>query len=560
MSDVTHHLVAALRASPAETSKELDQLSPSPNPQAAVMFAFHAAHAAKELAGRGDIHSEFTDALNIRVLAKCLAHHVDWTIAQDFTRPATPDPDVRKIWSLARNDENNRHQAACLLNQLWRMTDDIAANRAQIRLTTKRRMSALRLYSNVAELRGMGDVFGGSAAAHGEDAVYFALASSDEWLRYLREADPGGWTQFTNDAGFTADELTGWVGFIVFLDFAAETANHNLFYDDAFLLRVFDVFKLGFPTAPIDRDRVPTLMKLFSLSPRDATRRRMPAPYFDVGAGYIRAAGYPHIMSPAMGLLAIAVMKHDAAWSRTLGSSLARAADVIAQRLPTFARLHARPRRKLPGGGDIDLAVYDAHSATLVLCEVKTVYDKHCTASDMAGFEERKVDLNRATSQLRDAIGAISSGAVDMRYLFGKPLPPPKAVHGALLTWLDPVDLTLGESNEDILCFNFASFIDLVGRADGDLAALVKTAQALRHIWCVAEREPIDLQTLFPVTLESQIPLLDERTALAALALSPLTSSILAELPCLPEGWRQHAEFADVVTYLEDTKTSLLRG
>lgn len=71
----------------------------------------------------------------------------------------------------------------------------------------------------------------------------------------------------------------------------------------------------------------------------------------------------------------------------------------------------------------------------LLLCEVKTVYDKHRTVLHMHRFEEAKVNVARAVGQLRDATAAVNSGAVDMHAIFQKKLPQPLRVSTSLLTW-----------------------------------------------------------------------------------------------------------------------------
>jgi hypothetical protein len=76
-----------------------------------------------------------------------------------------------------------------------------------------------------------------------------------------------------------------------------------------------------------------------------------------------------------------------------------------------------------------------------------TVYDKHRTVHQMHRFEEAKVNISRAVAQLRHATTAITAGELDMTALFGRPLPAPARVDAALLTWLDPVHVTMDSSD-----------------------------------------------------------------------------------------------------------------
>ncbi len=186
--------------------------------------------------------------------------------------------------------------------------------------------------------------------------------------------------------------------------------------------------------------------------------------------------------------MGIAIRKYEEAWNRTMGCNLARSADVLAASLPTFDNIVVAVRRRIKGKGDIDLAVYDIISCQMLVCEIKTVYDKHRTVRQMQRFEESKVNLAHAIGQLHLAISAVRSGAMSMRTIFGRHLPSPERVRGALLTWVDPIDLIVGTVDENLLSLNFATFSYLLRRSEGDLPAMLRAISELRNIWCGAER------------------------------------------------------------------------
>jgi hypothetical protein len=115
-----------------------------------------------------------------------------------------------------------------------------------------------------------------------------------------------------------------------------------------------------------------------------------------------------------------------------VGSSLAQAADTLAAMLPQTARLKVAVRCNY-SGGDVDLALYDDQKCELLLCEIKTVFDKHRTDSLMHRFDEAKVNVSRAASQLRSTEQAIASGHLTLKQLFRIDVPPPSRVHMDLL-------------------------------------------------------------------------------------------------------------------------------
>lgn len=228
------------------------------------------------------------------------------------------------------------------------------------------------------------------------------------------------------------------------------------------------------------------------------------------------------------------------------------ASDTIKSLLPVLSRLKVSVRRKFHGG-DVDLALYDTQTSELLICEVKTVYDKHNVDSLMHRFEDDKVNVDKAASQPEETALAISGGKLSMASIFGEKLAAPKAVHKVLLTWLDPVDLTMGTEYEAVMCMNFAIFIFLIHVSEGNVQALAASVHELRNVWPVALSRHLDLgQPELAAELEVQTNLLDQRSDLERLGLLPLSKKIIAKMGCVdevaaaaqPESW---------ISYLSDT-------
>ena len=277
------------------------------------------------------------------------------------------------------------------------------------RLARRRRHSALLALNTVAEVDLLDHFHGNrlSAGQLSDDAVYFAFGSSAEHLRFVEQSTPQSWLAFTSAAGFTSRELTNHVGFLVFLSFAAQTVGHPRLYAEDLLRTLRRLFAEAFGCETFD-DVMLRLMNLFSLTPKEAQEYSLPVPFFRLGNHYLRYDGFLHIMCPAM-TATIVIRKHELSWSRTLGSTLAHASDVIAASLPTYRDVAVAVRRNI-AGGDVDLALYDLTTRHLLICEVKTVYDKHRTTYQMQRFEEAKVNVQRAVDQLARTTAALNTG------------------------------------------------------------------------------------------------------------------------------------------------------
>lgn len=559
--DITDLLLPSLddQSANEEVVAARSEMARSRHPQAGLMFAKLAAHHSDNLGTAEDEFYDFSNAMNFRALATCLQEFVDPEIEPSFEEPLRPDHAVQHVFALQLMNETNLHQAACMRAGLRRSWYDVEHDHGELRLTKRRRRSALTLVDVPAQAGLLRTTMGleDGQMELSEDAVYFTLASAMEHLKFVCEANPRSWASFEEATAVSTELLTGFSGFLVFLDFAAREVGHSLAYTDEQLKTLAGVYKLAFPDAAVDDENVMGLIQQFSLTAEQSCDLLLPVPFFRFGGRYLRYVGFEKIMEPAMGLLTILVRMYDKAWNNTVGSTLAHAADVLAAALPSFDRLKVAVRRTLKGGGDVDLALFDVECRHLLLCEVKTVYDKHRTVLHMHRFEEAKVNVARAVGQLRDATATVNSGAVDMHALFQKKLPQPLRVSTGLLTWFDPVDLTVGTENEDILSLNFATFRLLLDQAKGDVDLLCRSARELRNIWCTSELRRIDLQAIFPTKIEVQIPVLDSAADLEDLSLTQLTREVLDRLPALPDTWRTPDPQPPVVSYLADTIAAL---
>jgi len=561
MLDVTDDILAQYQKK--KITKLVETLPASAHPQAALMFAKLAANHAERIDRESP--NEYYDrshAANFQALAECLSRRVDPGIYTSFEEAERPDPHVKTLFSYALYDEENLHQLACITHGLRRHIYDENADRFHMVLTKRRRKSLLLALNSAAQFDLLDSETGGlidfdsNDEAYG-DAKYFALASSIEHLKYVTRPHPESWKKFEESIGITADNIAVFSGFIFYLVFAAKEAGHSLWYSKELLVRLADVFRASYPDVYFPDELALDLIGKFSLTPHEASEFLLPTPFFKYGEKYLRYHGFHNIMPSAMGLLTIAIRKNEAAWSRTVGSTSAYAADLIAASLSGFVNIRLAVRRNLKGKGDVDLAIYDITSESLLLCEVKTVYDKHNMMRLMHRFEQAKVNLRKAIGQLRLTIDTINSGETSMEAIFGEKLPPPTEVKGALLTWLDPVDLTIGTSNEDLFSFNFATLCYLLKVSDGSLRKALITAHECRNIWFVSIRKPIDLGIEVPTDIETQTQFLDSASELDKLNLSSLTKELHENFPSLPEGWRSQTEMSDYVSYIQDTKNSL---
>lgn len=553
--DVTEMVLAEHSKIPAE---ELKRKPPDPppdlHPQAAEMLVWMAAHAVHNVGEGTEAYLDYTVPVTGLTLTYCLVVCEQAKSVPDFSRPRRPDAWVHAAFSRQLMAELNREQHARLRQGIWRCYYDREVDVAHHRLTRRRRASALMLLDAKAKPALLHFLIGRSLSELSLDELNHALASSWEMLHFITQTDPAGWSKFEHAIGVDESRLAALSGFLVFLDFAAETAKHSFWYDEAMLIKLWELYVMAYPQyGAISGQSIVEVVSRFSMAPSEAAATLIHPPFYLLHGRFLRNPCFIKAKGIMANLLTIAIRRHENAWNNTLGSTLARAADTLKSLLPELKRLKMAVRRKIPGG-DVDLALYDTDTGEMLICEVKTVYDKHNVDSLMHRFQEAKVNVDRAAAQLDQTALAISGGQVSMQSLFGEKLAPPKAVHKVLLTWLDPVDLTMGTEHEEIMCMNFSIFLALVHSSAGDLRALATAVHELRNLWLVAHTRPLDLgQPKLKADLEVQTGLIATRNELADLELSPFTRDIVDQMDTVDEVEVQEHPAA-WISYINDSR------
>ena len=553
-TDVTARILAEHKKFPAEVLKRRPPDLPTDlHPQAAEMFVWMAAHAVDKIGDHAENYLDYSVPVTGLALTYCLVAVEQSTTKPDFSRPSRPDPSAHAAFGRQLMEELNREQHARLQQGIWQSLFDLDADTARHRLTRRRRGSALMMLDARAKKTLLEMVIGRRLSELSLDELNHALASSPEMLHFLTQSDPPGWLKFEQAMGVDAERLAALSSFLMFLEFASVQVKHSYWYDEAKLIELWAVYVLAYPQyGAITGLSIVDAITRFSMAPSEAATTLIHPPFYLLHGKFLRNPCFINAQGMTANLLTIAIRHHERDWNNTLGSTLARAADTLKSLMPVLSRLKVAVRRKFPGG-DVDLALYDTQSNELLVCEVKTVYDKHNVDSLMHRFEEAKVNVDKAASQLEETALAISGGKLSMATIFDVKLAAPKAVHKVLLTWLDPVDLTMGTEYEEVMCMNFSIFICLIHASQGNVQEVATAVRELRNIWPVALSRPLDLgQPELAAELEVQTNLLDRRSDLERLGLSPLSRKIIAQMGSVDEV-AASAQPASWISYLSDS-------
>jgi hypothetical protein len=241
-------------------------------------------------------------------------------------------------------------------------------------------------------------------------------------------------------------------------------------------------------------------LDLYTLCPRaDASGRRwVPVPLFvRVGGWYLPYFPAVLMMHPNLVTLNMLMHKHEREWSGTVGSGAASAEDWLGEVLEQDSKncVFATGVKKKPIKGDIDLAIYDRTSKVLIVCELKSIFDRFRSRQHLRTFVSGKFD--KAVEQLRPKVEAVRAAYTPgnasvprwpLRDIFSNRVDEtPARVVPLVLNWWDAFDYTIGTDDEDILCCNVRAFRFLFRCCAGRLDRLADAIRILSGVFCVVQ-------------------------------------------------------------------------
>jgi hypothetical protein len=295
--------------------------------------------------------------------------------------------------------------------------------------------------------------------------------------------------------------------------------------------------------APIAEDRFLRVVDFFSAPPDTVEAWGIAFPFIRFGDWLAYWPFVHHVLPPSLTFLSLLMRKHPKDWDNTVGAHLAKVAVAIRAQLPNKPGLLFTTTKQRRGIGDIDLGIYDMQSRILLLCEIKTVFDRFRTNYQQSNFTGQRVNFTKAAAQLAAASEAIASGAWQLSEVFDRKVDgPPARILTLVLTWYDQHNPWLGIGEPHPASCNFRVFQYLFKQADGDLVSMHDAIAQLSRIYCVAVLRGWQLPGLaegVAAKREVQTDLLPPQERLDPMPLSDLVRREIGTLAKLPKDWEE---------------------
>lgn len=440
------------------------------------------------------------------------------------------------------------HIRASINEGFWKLTKT-GLNSFKIQLSPRLQRTALHLLSIKAQFlsssRQTKKIL--SKKASHERAKKFAtklmLASKFDDLEVLTVGISDEWEKFLNSASITEAALVNFQAF-----FAEINKNtYAIWFKEEDLLQLIIEFEKSHNLASTRKDILVDLLRILSPTLEQARTWGLAVPFIKLGKWYVRWPFAFHVLHPNLTILAILMKQKPEAWDRTVGSHSARAADYLVSKLTKHGSLKFATCRVKKNVGDIDIAVLNIVTGDILICEIKTVFDRFRTNYQLKNFTEQRANYSKAADQLRKAKIAIENGNWKVTEIFSESSSKVQSrnILQVVLTWWDIFDPFKGTAFDDVATGNFASFIYLFNLADGDLKALHNALIELSNLPCPAYPRPnqIAVDDLnFSYTIDAQTDLLPPSNEPRRKGLSQLSTKAIQDIACFPDDWKQQSK------------------
>jgi hypothetical protein len=439
-----------------------------------------------------------------------------------------------------------RNMAISLDKGYWRLLYDENSDSFRLSLAPPQRRSALTLIDHKAEFLSMPpelqEIVAGASSGAPQKTVPLTLATGMREVMFLAGAVPKAWNTLSSQLGFTLDEA------ILFQAFTQALLDTGiLWFRASDLLTMFGDFAKAQDLKPIDEHSFYRLLDFFSAPPRIIDDWGIAVPFIRFGDWLAYWPFVHHILPPSLTFLSLLMRKHPDDWNNTVGSELAKVANAIRDQLPNKTGLLFVTMKKKTGVGDIDLGIYNPQSRVLLLCEIKTVFDRFRTNYQQSNFTDQRVNFDKALKQLNAASTAIARGDWRLSDIFGVKLDgPPALILELVLTWYDQHNAWLGLAAPHPSSCNFRVFNYLFTKSGGDLMKIHEAIAQLSRIYCVAAlpsswQLPVNGGTVL-IKREVQTDALPPREALSSMPLSDFVRQEIEPLAKFPADWKKQLE------------------
>ncbi|WP_150818077.1 hypothetical protein [Pseudomonas fluorescens] len=422
---------------------------------------------------------------------------------------------------------------------IWHVTRH-ADSAYKIELSPASQRTALHLLSVKADFLSSSNTIRKFLKHPGKDSDFVGIALQMKLtdLKPITAGTAKEWMDFLQKLELTEEEL---IIFQLLGPFIQQRVNRFWFKEDD-LVNIVLTLNKQYKLTKCSKVRVQSLLKKLVPTLEEALEWGLSVPFVKIGDWYMWWPFAYSVIHPNLTLLAILMKRSPEHWNNTIGSQAAKVSDYLAGKLKKSQDIEITTCRVKKNIGDIDIAIFNNTTNTLLLCEVKTVFDRFRTNHQHKNFTMQRVNYQKAANQLLSTQQSIESGNWKIKDIF----PSTKAseikkILKIVLTWWDIFDPYKGTDFNDVAVSNFSTFIYAYNQCNSNLEQLHQSLLELSALPCPATRlfNAIDDGGFeLKWSIDKQCDLLPPDADARCIALSPFSSQLLTDIQRFPKDWK----------------------
>lgn len=355
------------------------------------------------------------------------------------------------------------------------------------------------------------------------------------------------WKNFLDEICITEEHLCLYQALVPYIN----SNTYRLWFRSEVLideaLKLNSKFKI---TKVISKVEVSQLLEKLVPTLDEAINWGIATPFVRFNDWYMRWPFAYHVIHPNLAILATLMRKNPDAWNNTVGSGAAKVSNYLVSKLNKFSNLKLSTCKVKRNIGDIDIAIFNVETNELLICEVKTVFDRFRTNHQHRNYSKQRVNFEKAAQQLIATENAIKNDIWKLSDIFDNTvIDKPNKIFKLVLTWWDIYDPYKKTENSSIAVSNFKLFEFIFNKSKGDISQVHQTLIELSELVCPCSihNDYTEIDDFFMKwTIEKQTDCLPPLSSNRRQNLSIFSKDLINDIKSFPEDWKEQQARSDM--------------
>ncbi|MBU2297417.1 MAG: hypothetical protein KKG39_03665 [Gammaproteobacteria bacterium] len=467
----------------------------------------------------------------------------DYQFTPFFDGLLNTDEKAKNVLLYEFNNLKMFHDKVSASEGLWNIEKDNSGT-YNIRLSESIKRSALHLLANKADNLSRPKAIRDIINSKPTDKSFMKLAIKSK-LNDLSPITIGvskEWKEFLDKLCITEGVLCLYQALVPYINsklYKLWFSSEELIDETLLLNSKFRITKI------MSREEISLLFEKLVPTLDEAINWGISTPFVKFNDWYLRWPFAYSVIHPNLAILATLMRKNPDAWNNTVGSGAAKVSSYLVSKLNNYEYIKVSTCKIKKNVGDIDIALFNEKTKELLICEVKTVFDRFRTNHQHHNFSKQRVNFEKAALQLISTEDAIKNDSWKLKDIFDKTvIDKPKRIYKLVLTWWDIFDPYKNTELSSIAVSNFTLFEYIFNNSEGNISQVHQSLVELSELACpcaissdYAETDDFFMKWTIEKQTDALPPLSNERRQ----NLSDFSKGLVKDIKSFPEDWEEQA-------------------